>query len=525
MQDRRRVILIWVPADAFAQVRAGTTTVWTRENRRVADRRVRLPTPCQCPVQVRRQAPQPRTIGARRTRGSRPQKSRGSPCPSTRPACPHRPSSSPSARSLLALGGTAYAALPKHSVGPAQPEEERRHVQGRQGPLAESQGHQVRSASAPRSYLKDPGSDSVDVTAVLGSPDTVIASMALPAGTFYVRSTGYANNTHVALLAELRCYLRSSGDVVATGVHGLYLAIEPHAGTNASRGLYSLDSAVELEQPGTVRVECNKGAAAQAIETAASISAVTTRKVHDVPVVTGRVAEAPCRARARTRRWCRARRARSPSGRPMPPPAGVRGRARAAGPGRRRGPRPARWPPWSRTETVRAVSRVARSSERPPACTIALVTSSERQSSAVAAMSSGTSARWRNSRRKRRAVAAARGSSSSTNRAVSVPSSVGAGSSSCRSWLPTRIRRTASAARRAVASSSPRCASSKAHSSSRKTIRPPIGEPMPGSGTAARARTSAGWPATKSSYRGSSESRSPSTGSPVRTTDVSGTSS
>ena len=56
-------------------------------------------------------------------------------------------------------------------------------------------------------------------------------------------------------------------------------------------------------------------------------------------------------------------------------------------------------------------------------------------------------------------------------------------------------------------------------------MRPPIGEPMPGSGTAARAWTSAGWSATNSSNRGSSEPRSPSTGSPVRTTEVSGTSS
>jgi hypothetical protein len=54
---------------------------------------------------------------------------------------------------------------------------------------------------------------------------------------------------------------------------------------------------------------------------------------------------------------------------------------------------------------------------------------------------------------------------------------------------------------------------------------PPIGEPMPGSGTAASPRTSAGWPATKASNLGSSEPRSPSTGSPVRTTEVRGTSS
>ena len=134
------------------------------------------------------------------------------------------------------------------------------------------------------------------------------------------------------------------------------------------------------------------------------------------------------RARARTRRWCRARRVRSPSGRRGPPPAGVRGRAPGAGPGRRRGRRPARWPPWSRTETVRAVSRVTRSSERPPAWTIALVTSSERHSSAVSETSLGDARPARGTRGGSVGRSpAARGSSSSTIRAVRCPSSVGVG--------------------------------------------------------------------------------------------------
>ena len=162
---------------------------------------------------------------------------------STRPACPHRPSSSP---------------------------EERKDIKS--GQL----GGEV--------YLKDAGTDAVDVTAIVGNaPDTLVASMALPAGTFYVRATGYASNTHAALLGELRCFLRSSGDAKATGSPGLYVPIEPDAGTNASRGFYSLDSAFKLKTAGTVRVECSKGAAAQAIQTGASISAVTTPKVHDVP--------------------------------------------------------------------------------------------------------------------------------------------------------------------------------------------------------------------------------------------------
>ena len=184
---------------------------------------------------------------------------------------------------LLALGGTAYAALPKHSVGPAQLKKNavtskavKNHSLGAKDIKSGQLGGEV--------YLKDAGTDAVDVTAIVGNaPDTLVASMALPAGTFYVRATGYASNTHAALLGELRCFLRSSGDAKATGSPGLYVPIEPDAGTNASRGFYSLDSAFKLKTAGTVRVECSKGAAAQAIQTGASISAVTTPKVHDVP--------------------------------------------------------------------------------------------------------------------------------------------------------------------------------------------------------------------------------------------------
>jgi hypothetical protein len=186
---------------------------------------------------------------------------------------------------LVALGGATYAvtALPKNSVGAAQ-------IKKNAVTSKAVKNHSLKSKDIKPGqlggevYLKDGGSDAVDVTAVVGvPPDTLVNSMALPAGTFYVRATGYASNTHAALLGELRCFLRSSGDTVAAGTPGLYVPIEPDAGTNANRGFYSLDAAVKLKDPGTVRVECSKGAAAQVMQTGASISAVTTPKVHDVP--------------------------------------------------------------------------------------------------------------------------------------------------------------------------------------------------------------------------------------------------
>ena len=64
---------------------------------------------------------------------------------------------------------------------------------------------------------------------------------------------------------------------------GLYVPIEPNAGTNTNRGFFSLDAAYQLAAPGTVSVECNKAAAAQAMTASASLTAFRTAQVTTAP--------------------------------------------------------------------------------------------------------------------------------------------------------------------------------------------------------------------------------------------------
>jgi hypothetical protein len=71
--------------------------------------------------------------------------------------------------------------------------------------------------------------------------------------------------------------------VLATGMWGLHVPVEPDAGTNSNRAVFSLDAAYALAAPGTVRVECNKGAAAQSLQAAASLTALATARVTAVP--------------------------------------------------------------------------------------------------------------------------------------------------------------------------------------------------------------------------------------------------
>ena len=160
------------------------------------------------------------------------------------------------------------------------------------------------------------------------------------------------------------------------------------------------------------------------------------------------------------------------------------------------------------------------------ACTTALVTSSDRHSWAVSATSSEKSDSASSSRRNRRA--------SPTDAWVVVEQYPGGavgfvgllgedglGSADSRRGRGVPPRRSAAPSRRAGA----RWGSSNTQASSRNSISPPIGDPMPGSGTAAIACTSAGWRLDEPAYRASMRSRAPSIGSPVRTAAVSGTSS
>lgn len=187
---------------------------------------------------------------------------------------------------LVALGGTGYAlsALPKHSVGPAQLK--KNAVKSKAVKDHTLRAKDFRPGELPPSdvFVKYLGTDSVPVTALTGpGAATVITSMSLPAGTYYVRATGYGDNHSAVLQARLVCSLGSSGVELAPGAPSLYVPIQPVAGTNAERGYFSLDAAYRLSATGTVSVACSKGAMAQNIEAAASLTALKVAHVTAVP--------------------------------------------------------------------------------------------------------------------------------------------------------------------------------------------------------------------------------------------------
>jgi hypothetical protein len=186
---------------------------------------------------------------------------------------------------LVALGGTGYAlaAIPKHSVGAAELKKNAVRSKAVKDHALKAKDFKAGQLPPSEVLVKNSG-DGVTVTTVLGvGADTVIRSMSLSAGTYYVRATVVGINQHAVLQGELRCYLRSSGDVLVTGIFGLFVPIEPNAGTNTNRGFFSLDAAYQLAAPGTVSVECNKAAPAQAITVSASLAAFKTAQVTAVP--------------------------------------------------------------------------------------------------------------------------------------------------------------------------------------------------------------------------------------------------
>jgi hypothetical protein len=186
---------------------------------------------------------------------------------------------------LIALGGTAYAAaLPKNSVGTAQLKKNAVTTKKVDNKSLRAKDFKKGQLGA-EVYLKNVGPGSVTVTTVVGSgvPDTVIQSLSLPAGTFYVRAGVYGINQNGALLGEIRCFLQSTGNVRATGTPGLYALMQPNGGNNINRATFTLDAAYKLKNPGTVTVECNKGAMAQTVVAGASVSAVVARKVTSAP--------------------------------------------------------------------------------------------------------------------------------------------------------------------------------------------------------------------------------------------------
>ena len=129
--------------------------------------------------------------------GSSHPESQGSPCPSTQLAvhlaCPRRPSSSPSSPCWWRSAGQGYAlaALPKHSVGPAQLKKNAVTSKAVKNHALKAKDLQVGVLPPSDVFIKYLGDDGVPVTALVGAgADTVIRSMSLPAGTYYVRATG-----------------------------------------------------------------------------------------------------------------------------------------------------------------------------------------------------------------------------------------------------------------------------------------------------------------------------------------------
>ena len=187
---------------------------------------------------------------------------------------------------LVALGGTTYAvaAIPTHSVGPAQLK--KGAVTSKAVKDHSLKAKDLKAGQLPPSevFVKYAGDDGVTVTGLVGAgADTVVRSMALPSGTYYVTATVLGENLSAALQGDLRCFLRTSGDVIVTGNFGFHLALEPDAGSNNEREVFTLDAAYRMTTPGTVSVECNKGAAGQSVAAMASLTAFATAKVTAVP--------------------------------------------------------------------------------------------------------------------------------------------------------------------------------------------------------------------------------------------------
>jgi len=186
---------------------------------------------------------------------------------------------------LVALGGTTYAvtALPKNSVGAAQ-------VKKNAVRSPEVKNNSLRLKDFRKDelgadvFVKYVGDDSVPVTGVVGvGDDTVVKTLSLPAGTYYVTASIYGFNQSAAIAGELRCFLRSTGEVLVTGTGGLYVKLPPNVGNNNERGFLSLDLGVTLKASDTVTVACNKGTAGQVVQAGASLSAIRAHSVTSVP--------------------------------------------------------------------------------------------------------------------------------------------------------------------------------------------------------------------------------------------------
>jgi hypothetical protein len=214
---------------------------------------------------------------------------------------------------VVALGGTGYAvaSLPRHSVGPAQLKKNAvtsksvadgslkaldfgagqlpagpAGAAGATGPRGTPGADGTAGPTGPTGpsnvYIKGTGGTSTTITAIFGTSNTAVRSMSLPAGSYYVRATGFADNSSTTVRADVRCNLVTSGTVVGAGVNSLFMPVMPNAGTNSYRYMFSLDDAVSLSSSGTVSVECNKSSAGQAAAVGVGFAAIKTASITSV---------------------------------------------------------------------------------------------------------------------------------------------------------------------------------------------------------------------------------------------------
>lgn len=177
---------------------------------------------------------------------------------------------------VVALGGTAYAAvkLPKNSVGAKQIAKNAvRSGEVKNGSIKAND--LKRGAADPAVTVVEVNDALVPITVALPSPGrTLVRTMSLPAGSYYVQASVLVENLSGAQIAEPRCQMRTTGTTLAGGTSGFYSLLRPKTGTDIYRDQFQLDAAVALPAAGSVIVECNKASAGQSVAALASMSAI-----------------------------------------------------------------------------------------------------------------------------------------------------------------------------------------------------------------------------------------------------------
>jgi hypothetical protein len=183
---------------------------------------------------------------------------------------------------VVALGGTAYAAvqLPKNSVGAAQIKKNAvRSGEVKNGSLKAKD--LKKGAADPAVVVAGVNQVLVPITADINAPDrTVVRTLNLAAGSYYVDASVFVENASGALIGEPRCSLRSTGTTLAGGTLGFYSLLQADNGSdNIYRDQFRLDGAFALPAAGNVVVECNKQSAGQSVSAGASMSAIRVGSV------------------------------------------------------------------------------------------------------------------------------------------------------------------------------------------------------------------------------------------------------